>query len=290
MGLMRLTNDLANRRSPQSVNGAILMNFTAYIDESDTHGPAPDMVMSAMLSTQGRWERSSRDLARIRQRFGFSVFHATEFRALTGEFSGWPAEKCFDLLMELGGVGARHLVECFTLSLSHETYKTGFLDVRPAKMHQTSQYGVCFMSVLDGLMRTVMAYGPQSKLSVVVERGHKNAGDTARLFEERKRRLEAAGISLLASHCLEEKASCPPLQLADASAYGHAQDRRAVKAGTAPAFSDRHDQALVEGQPGWTVYEATPEYLGCVIDEYNSERVAKHEDYLRRKAEAAGSL
>ena len=175
------------------------MNFTAYIDESDTHGPAPDMVMSAMLSTQGRWERSSRDLARIGQRFGFSVFHATEFRASAGEFSGWPAEKCFNLLMELGGVGARHLVECFTLSLSHETYKMGFLNVRPAKMHQTSQYGVCFMGVLDGLMRTVMAYGPQSKLSVVVERGHKNAGATARLFEERKRRLEHCSVAFRSS-------------------------------------------------------------------------------------------
>lgn len=268
------------------------MNFVAYIDESDTHGPAPDIVMSAMLSTEGRWERGSRDLARLRQKFGFSVFHATEFRAQTGEFSGWPAEKCFDFLMELGSVGARHLVECFTLSLSREVYKTGFLDVRPVKMHQTSQYGVCFMGVLDGLIRTVMAYGRQSKLSVIVECGHKNAGDTARLFEERKKRLEAVGISLLASHRLEGKVSCPPFQLADASAYGHAQDRRAVKAGTAAAFSDRQDRAPIEGQPGWTVYEITPEYLGHVIDEYNSERLAKHDAYLQRRAVAAakGSL
>ena len=267
----------------------MIMNFTAYIDESDTHGSAPDMVMAAMLSTQGRWERASRDLVRIHQKFGFSTFHGTEFRALRGDFSGWPAEKRFDLLMELGGVGARHLVECFTLSLSHEAYKAGFLDVRPPKMHQTSQYGLCFIGVLDGLMRTVTDFGPQSRLSIVVERGHKNADDTARLFEERKRRLEAAGIRLLADHRFEDKANCPPLQLADASAYGHAQDRRAVKAGTVPNFPERHEQAPVEGQPGWTVYEVTPEYLGRVIDEYNCERLARHEDYLRRKAEASAS-
>jgi hypothetical protein len=41
------------------------MLFTGYIDESDTHGPAPDMVMSAMLSTVGRWERCERALKRI---------------------------------------------------------------------------------------------------------------------------------------------------------------------------------------------------------------------------------
>ena len=261
------------------------MNFVAYIDESDTHGPTPDMVMSAMLSTQGRWERCSRDLARVGQKFGFSIFHATEFRARTGDFVGWEGQKCFDLLMELGRIGSQQLVECFTLSFSHETYKRGFLDVRPPKMHQTSQYGLSFMGVLDGLMRTVMRYGPQSRLSVVVESGHRNARDTARLFDERKRRLEAVGIGLLADHRLEAKASCRPLQLADASAYGHAQDRRAVKAQTAVPFAERQEEGPVDGQPGWTVVEVTPDYLARIIEEYTSERTAKHENYLRRKAD-----
>jgi hypothetical protein len=75
------------------------MDFIGYIDESHTHGPEPDMVVSAMLSTTGRWERCSRALARIQRRFGFTVFHATEFRALRGKFEGWTAEKCFDLRM-----------------------------------------------------------------------------------------------------------------------------------------------------------------------------------------------
>ena len=109
------------------------MNFTGYVDESDTHGRAPDMVMSAMLSTWGRWERCSRALARIGSKFGFTVFHATEFRALRGEFAGWPAEKCFDLYMELGRLGATHLVEAFTISLSHETYRDSFLGPPPAE-------------------------------------------------------------------------------------------------------------------------------------------------------------
>ena len=102
------------------------MNFMGYVDESDTHAPAPDIVMSAMLSTAGRWERCSRAFARIQRKFGFTVFHATEFRALRGEFQGWSAEKCFDLLMEFGQLGATHLTECFTISLSYETYKTYF--------------------------------------------------------------------------------------------------------------------------------------------------------------------
>jgi hypothetical protein len=260
------------------------MNFTGYIDESDTHGPTPDMTMSAMLSTSGRWERCSRALARIRCKFGFTVFHATEFRALHGEFEGWSAEKCFDLHMELGQLGATHLVEAFTISLSHETYQTHFFDRRPPKMHQTSQYGICFMGVLDGMMRTVMSYGPQSKLSIVVENGHRNAQDTGRLFDERKRRLDTASIDLLRTHGLEEKDCSPLLQLADITAHAHAHDKRAIKSGAVSDFSARNEQGPVEGQPGWTVYEVTPDYIAGVIDEYNIDRVAKHEDFLRRRA------
>jgi hypothetical protein len=180
------------------------MDFTAYIDESDTHGPAPDMVMSAMLSTAGRWERCSRALTRIQRDFGFTIFHATEFQALRGAFEGWPLEKCFDLLMEFGQLGATHLTECFTISLSYETDETYFLDRRPRKMHRISQYGICFLGILDGPIRTVMSHGPQSKLSVVVEDGHKNAKDTARIFEDRKQRLDKAGIDLLRPHSLQK--------------------------------------------------------------------------------------
>jgi hypothetical protein len=200
------------------------------------------MVMSAMLSTAGGWERCSRDWARIQRTFGFTVFHATEFRALRGEFEGWSREKCRDLLMEFGQLGATHLTECFTISLSYETYKTYFLDRRPQKMHQTSQYGICFMGVPDGLMRTVMSHGPQSNLSIVVEDGHKNAKDTARLFEDRKWRLDAAGIDLLRSHTLEKKECSPLLQFADITAHAHTQDKRAIRSGTTPDFSARNEQ------------------------------------------------
>jgi hypothetical protein len=158
------------------------MNFTAYIDESGTHGPTPDVVTSAMLSTEGRWERCSREFERIRRKFGFSIFHATEFRALRGEFHGWDSDKSSNLYVAIGQLGETHLTECFTISLSHEIYRTCFLEHRPHKMHQVSQYGICYMGLLDGLMRTVMRHGRQSKLSVVIESGQKNARDTWRLF------------------------------------------------------------------------------------------------------------
>ena len=136
---------------------------------------------------------------------------------------------------------------------------------------------------LDGLIRTVIRHGPQSKLSVVVEDGHKNAGDTDRLFDDRKLRLDAAGIDLLRSHDLRKKEDCPQLQLADITAHAHANDKRAIKSGAAPDFSDRNEQRPVPGEPGWSVYEVTPDYIARIIDEFNTDRAARYEDYLKRR-------
>jgi hypothetical protein len=132
-------------------------------------------------------------------------------------------------------------------------------------------------------MRTTTSHGPQSKLSIVVEHGHKNANDTTWLFEERKRRLEKDGIDLLRSHALAKKRDSPLLQLADITAHGHTQEKRAIKSGVALDFLERNEQEPVPGQPGWTVYEVTPDYIARIIDEYNSDRVARREDYLKRR-------
>ena len=85
--------------------------------------------------------------------------------------------------MEFGWLVATHLTECFTISLSYEAYQTYFLECRPQKMHRFSQFGICFMGVLDGLMRTVMIHGAQSKLFVVVEDGHGPCLEQKELFE-----------------------------------------------------------------------------------------------------------
>ena len=94
-----------------------------------------------------------------------------------------------------------------------------------------------------------MAQGPQHKLSVVVEDRHKNASDTARLFEERKERLDAAGLDLLWLHSLVRKKDSPLLQLADITAHGHTLERRAIKRGDAAQYSERNEREPAHLEP-----------------------------------------
>jgi hypothetical protein len=52
--------------------------------------------MSAILSSEGKWARCGRGLKRAQDRYGFTTFHATDFKNQRGEFVGWSANKCID--------------------------------------------------------------------------------------------------------------------------------------------------------------------------------------------------
>jgi hypothetical protein len=262
---------------------APFMLFTGYIDESDTHQRTPNITMSAMLSTAGRWERCDRAYARLRQRFGFSVFHATEFRALQGEFANWSEQMCVSLLEGMGKLTFNHLTECFVIHCKHSVYKEHFLDKKPPRMHRISQYGICFSVAMDAMIRRLLREGIQHKLSIIVEQGHRNAAETGQLFKELKQRLDDKGADILLPHTLASKKEIPVLGLADITAHGHTLERRAVDRGQIPPFAEQGVIAADDPQLGWNILEVTPEYLAMVIDEYNQARAAAAEDYLRRK-------
>jgi hypothetical protein len=66
--------------------------YTAYFDEADMHGPAPTIIMPGFLGSAPQWEMFGRRLRGLQRREGFSVFHANEFKAKTGEFAGWTTQ------------------------------------------------------------------------------------------------------------------------------------------------------------------------------------------------------
>lgn len=60
----------------------------------------------------------------------------------------------------------RGVTECITVSLTYTLYKEHFLDKRPAKMHQTSQSGICFLAALNALSKVVIEQGPRSNMEL----------------------------------------------------------------------------------------------------------------------------
>jgi hypothetical protein len=66
--------------------------FTAYLDEADTHGPSPTIIMAGFLGHARQWEIFDRRLRALQRRDGFSIFHASEFNSKSGELQIGPMQ------------------------------------------------------------------------------------------------------------------------------------------------------------------------------------------------------
>ncbi len=50
------------------------MIFTAYFDETDTHGSQPTIIMVGIIGHAHQWKRFEKKLARIQREHGFKIF------------------------------------------------------------------------------------------------------------------------------------------------------------------------------------------------------------------------
>src|SRR5690242_19306737 len=127
------------------------MMFVAYVDESDTQGPAPNVFSIANLATAKNWELFERRFRGLKREFGFRVLHGVEFK-------GWPFQKHQDFFNRFGDLHEEYLTESFSVACEHAVYKQHILDARPKKMHAISQYGVCFQALMYGLVVKVLEH------------------------------------------------------------------------------------------------------------------------------------
>ena len=203
------------------------MIFTSYFDEADTHGPSPTIIMAGFLGHAYQWERFDKKIRRLQERYGFTIFHAADFKSKSGEFSGWSDEKkCMRLISDLTDLVRNGLTEGLAVSLERERYLSEYrAPPIPKKMNLDSQYGVCFRACLAHLIDRMEERGFRDKMNVVIERGHKNVEDCRRIFNDIKDKYQRIGSNLLGSFTTEGKTDCLPLMLGDFLAASYSMMR-----------------------------------------------------------------
>lgn len=189
--------------------------FTAYFDESDTHGVAPTIIMSAFLGHAKQWEMFGRKLKSLQKEEGFSVFHGKEI-----DKNDLRKMRLVDRLTELV---RDELEEGFSTHLEHERYVSEYKNTfTPKGVSLDSQYGVCFRLLLSQIVNRLSRTGKKHRLHVVLERGHRHALNCERIFHEIKEILIVkGGIRLLGTFTLATKSEAAPLMVADFLAYSY---------------------------------------------------------------------
>jgi hypothetical protein len=215
----------------------LFLLFTAYFDESNTHGPTPDMIMAAFMGTVRGWELLLRKAREFQRVYGFEIFHATDLRHSSGQFRGWGVEKRSRLVGDLAAAIRDHLTEGVTITLPYALYRDVYrAPPVPKGMRLDTQYGLCFRACLWRLVQVVSGDNQKKhRLNVVIEDGHKNIGDVIRVFNEVNVEYTRLGFPILGTITVAKKADCLPLMIADFQAHA----------------SSLSDARLKRGEPGY---------------------------------------
>ena len=259
------------------------MQFTVHMDESDTHGAAPNIIMAGFLGHAYQWRRFEKKLVAIQQQYGFRIFHATEFAGKTGEFKGWSDDKCMGLVQDLTELVQRNLSEGFTIDLPHAEYDTFRASNLPSGMRLDTQYALCLRGSIAHLLHVLKFKGPSTRLNVVLEAGHKNAGDARRVFEDIKKICGEFGDTLLGDFTTARKFDAMPLMVADFMAFTYSKMR---SSGAVPPEWRESGTELwrkTPGMAGLTHLRLSAEGLALLRDNFAVLQEARKENWRSRR-------
>jgi hypothetical protein len=152
----------------------LFLIFTSYFDETDTHGPTPDIIMAGYLGHAYQWRRFDRKLRDLQTDHGFKILHASHFKSKTGEFDGWSDDECMDLVRDFTNLVKNNLTAGLAVALEHNRYISEYRAGAPARFHLDSQYGLCFRACLahliDRMEVTGQATSKQTHISATRKR------------------------------------------------------------------------------------------------------------------------
>jgi hypothetical protein len=183
--------------------GALFLILTAYFDESGTHAGSPATILSGIMGTANQWAHFQTEMNKIKARYSFTVFHAKEFRAQSGEFRGWSPYKCRALLQEMMAASSK-LMDAITITLTNDVYEQSYREgEQHRRLRLDTKYALCLRyALLNFVVQALKKLGNhrkfgETRLNVVMESGHKNAGDAERVFHEMRQEYADLGLHLL---------------------------------------------------------------------------------------------
>jgi len=255
-----------------NTDGGILLLFTAFFDEADTHGPSPTVIMAGFLGHAQQWETFDGRLLDLQRRDGFSIFHVEEFKGKSGEFAGWSDAKCRNLVSDLTRLVQDTLTHGVAVHLERDRYLNEYrAPPVPKKMTLDSQYGVCFRACMRQLFEILISDADRHCLNVVMESGHQNVRDTIRIFEDLKRRLkQRRGIDLLGEISVTNKQEQARLMVADFLASSYSMIRASQDRGGSDDVAEVQESP--RGQAGLTYLEFPPGELRRLKESFETDR------------------
>lgn len=196
----------------------LVMNLTAYIDESGTHDASEVIAVAGFLSDTSKWVNFSVQWESALDDFGLSGgFHMADFANRVPPYDVWTEEERRQRLSRLLNIIKNNALVSFGVSFQKKAFDLLFSD--RAKAICGGPYGLAAMNCYMDVGRKLHDLNWDGRVAYVLESGAKGAGQMSRVFLSNLNRPEQSeGLHLLSLR-FERKREFLPLQAADILAY-----------------------------------------------------------------------
>jgi hypothetical protein len=191
--------------------------ITAYFDESGTHKDAPLSVMAGYVGDEQQWQDFNERVGDLFAEFGVRQFHLVDLKHSDGDFAGWSIDQKIQFTDELQHIANETLESGVTTFLGEEAYQKHYCSLDwPRKAQRDTKYCILFRAcmhfTLDAVQHTER-WALLTELRVVLEDGHKHAGDVERFYNSERRQYEGESVTLAPLRFANK--DCLPIASAD---------------------------------------------------------------------------
>jgi hypothetical protein len=196
-----------------------MRQLTGYFDESGTHDGAAVSGMAGFVGDKRQWAKFEKRTYKLFARHRVNVFHAVDVRRTKNDFKGWSVDRKIKFLDEFHHIinGTLHSGVAAFISETDYNYYCGLN--WPKGTRRDSKYGILFRACLSQTIDTIAGVPSttEPRLRVVLEDGHKNRDDAARIYSWAEGRI--GQHRALSGLTFADKVGCLPLAAADLFAY-----------------------------------------------------------------------
>ena len=196
--------------------------FTGYYDESGTHAGSPITVLGGLIGNSHDWGYFEQEWRKVLVKHDLRYIRAKQLFHRQGPYRKWGKKQFRHLWADIMYVLQEHAgFQVSKIVLKDEDYYKSYVSDGPYSKRERldTRYALCVRVALHFLPLINHRWRQEGAMNLVVEAGHKNAGDALRVFSELKNSTSYQWSNAIGAISFGSKVDFPALQAADLISY-----------------------------------------------------------------------
>ncbi len=195
----------------------LVLELTAYLDESGTHSGSEAVAVAGFLSTAPKWVEFAAQWQMALNDFGLDYFHMNKFANMVAPYDTWSEQERRARLSRLLNIIKANAGASIGIVFQKKAFELLFPERATAICG--GPYGLAASACMIDMAENLQEIEVEARVAYVFESGSEGARQMGRVFQANLKDQERREKLGLSSQRFENKRDFLPLQAADILAY-----------------------------------------------------------------------